>query len=318
MSTVLRNLLSPFLVAISLLGTGPVLGRPGSADLSYETLMFDGLTRSYYLHLPSQARGQARRPVVLVLHGGGKADGDELAKYTSFDEIADREGFLAVFPNGVEAQWNDGRGQTYRKADNTNVDDVGYLSALIDHLISRYNGDPSRVYVTGLSNGGHMALRLGCEISSKLAAIAPVIGSIPKKIFVQCRPDSPLPVLLMNGTDDPLVPWNGGHIRFFRKTMGEVVSAEQTIQFWVKRDGCDPQPQDETLPDNEPGDGSVVKVYRYSNAAGTCDVRLYAVEGGGHNLPGSDIPERRFITGNKNMDIDGAEVIWRFFKGHAR
>jgi len=287
-------------------------------SLVKKEFMSGGLLRSYYLHLPPDFNQKMTLPVVFILHGGGKADGDELAKYTGFDEIADREGFIAVYPNGVDAQWNDGRGQTYREKDNTDVDDVGFFSALIDTIIRNHEGDPSRVYVTGLSNGGMMTLRLGCEISSKLAAIAPIIANIPKNIYGKCEPDATLPVLLMNGTKDPLVPWDGGYVRFFRRTMGEVVSTEETVRFWVRQNHCDTIPKVMELPDKDPSDGSTVKTSTYPNGENGSEVILYAIEGGGHSLPGSDIPEKPFITGKKNNDIDGAEVIWKFFKRHSR
>jgi polyhydroxybutyrate depolymerase len=242
-----------FLMAAAfLLPPACVSVQASQTGLANKKIYFNGIERSYYLHLPPSHKTAVQLPAVLVFHGGGKADGDELAKYTGFDEIADREDFIAVYPNGVDAQWNDGRGKTFRKADNTDVDDVGFVSALIDHIIRDYNGDPSKVYATGLSNGGMMTLRLGCEISSKLAAIAPVIANIPKNVIEKCEPDSPLPVLLMNGTEDPLVPWGGGYVRFFRRTMGEVVSTEETIRFWVKQNRCNSAPEVKILPDKDP------------------------------------------------------------------
>jgi polyhydroxybutyrate depolymerase len=287
-------------------------------DLSREAIRFGGRERTFHLHLPPACEAAARLPVVLALHGGGKGDAAQLAARTGFCELADHEGFIAVFPNGVDGQWNDGRGRTYYQTDNTDVDDVGFIAALIDRLVEKHQGDPERIYVTGISNGGHMALRLGCEIGSKLAAIAPVCGSIPKNIHGQGAPGAPLSVLLMNGTDDPLVPWEGGAVRFFRKTMGEVVSTEQTIEFWVRHNRCNPQPSVRELPDRYPRDGSTVRVSTYTGGDDGTEVVLYAIEGGGHNLPGSRIPEQRLITGRKNNDINGAEVIWDFFKQHRR
>ncbi|MFA4945211.1 MAG: PHB depolymerase family esterase [Lentisphaeria bacterium] len=254
--------------------------RTPAPDLTRETFRFGGRERSCYRHLPPTYESAARLPVVLALHGGGKGDAAQMAAHTGFCELADREGFIAVFPNGVDGQWNDGRGRTYYKTDNTDVDDIGFISALIDRLVETHNGDPERIYVTGISNGGHMALRLGCEISSRLAAIAPVCASIPKNIYGNCTPAAPLPVLLMNGTDDPLVPWNGGSIRFFRKTMGEVVSTEQTVQFWVQHNHCDPAPVVRKLPDKDPGDGSTVRVSTYTGGNDGSEVILYAIEGG--------------------------------------
>ena len=288
-------------------------------DLMLNRLNFDGLERSYYLHLPSNFESAGKLPIVLILHGGGRDDGDDVAKRLDYNRIADRDNFIAVYPNGVDAQWNDGRRKTFRKGrSDIWADDVGFLSALIDHLIHEYKGNPRRVYLTGLSNGGMMTLRLGCEISSKLAAIAPVIANIPKNIIGKCKPDSPLPLLLMNGTEDPLVPWNGGHVTLLRRKMGEVVSTEETIQFWAKHNRCNASPTIKRLPDRNRWDRSTVKVTTYGNRKSGCEVILYAIEGGGHTLPGSNIPNRPRLLGYKNNDIVGTEVIWGFLRRHSK
>jgi polyhydroxybutyrate depolymerase len=295
------------------------LYSPEGAGLSLQTLEFDGLERSYYLHLPTGRNAASRLPVVFVLHGGGRADGDEVADRTGYNRIADREGFIVVYPNGVDSQWNDGRGKTFRKAvDNTGIDDVAYISVLIDRMIRDYRGDASRIYVTGLSNGGMMTLRLGCEISVKLAAIAPVIANIPVNIIATCKPDAPLPVLLMNGTEDPLVPWGGGSVGIFGKAMGEVVSTADTVSFWTQHNHCNPVPKTELLADMDSKDGSSVQVSTYDNCLNNSAVILYTIAGGGHSFPGGNIPDRPLLLGRKNNDINAAEVIWDFFQAHKR
>ena len=292
---------------------------PQDTGLSLQTLQFDGLERSYYLHLPPSYNATSRLPVIFVLHGGGRADGDEVAGRTGYNNIADREGFIVVYPNGVNAQWNDGRGKTFRSArDNTDIDDVDFIAGLIDRMILDYRGDASRIYVTGLSNGGMMTLRLGCEISGKLAAIAPVIANIPANIIGTCKPELPLPVLLMNGTADPLVPWDGGSVGFFGKTMGEVVSTADTVAFWTEHNQCSPVPKVELLPDRDGKDGSSVKVSTFDNCLNSSEVILYTIIGGGHSFPGGNIPDRPLLLGRKNNDINAAEVIWDFFKAHKR
>jgi polyhydroxybutyrate depolymerase len=293
--------------------------NPENTGLSLQAITFDGRERSYYLHLPPGYNATSRLPVVFVLHGGGRADGDEVADRTGYNSIADREGFIVVYPNGVDAQWNDGRGKTFRKAgDNTAIDDVAYIAGLIDRMIRDYKGDASRMYVTGLSNGGMMTLRLGCEISGKLAAIAPVIANIPENIIGTCTPDAPLPVLLMNGTDDPLVPWEGGSVGFLWKTMGKVVSTADTVSFWTEHNHCSPTPTIELLEDKDSKDDSRVEVSTYSNCPDSAEVILYTIIGGGHSFPGGNIPDRPLLLGRKNNDINAAEVIWAFFKEHKR
>ncbi|MEE9303706.1 MAG: PHB depolymerase family esterase [Thiotrichaceae bacterium] len=292
------------------------------AQLSLEKIHHNRQERSYYLHLPNDLphnrKPATNLPLILVLHGGGKADGDETAKHTGYNTLADKHGFIVAYPNGLNAQWNDGRGKTYRNTNNASTDDVGFISVLIDTLIRDYKADANRVYVTGLSNGGMMTLRLGCELSSKLAAIAPVIANIPQNIIGKCKPDSPLPVLIMNGTNDPLVPWNGGDVKFFRKKMGKVVSTRETVKFWVKHNQCNPVPSRRAVPNTDKTDHSKIVVTTYSCRNKNNEVVLYAVHGGGHAFPGSNTRDLPRILGRKNKDIKGADVIWKFFKRHSR
>jgi polyhydroxybutyrate depolymerase len=185
---------------------------------------------------------------------------------------------------------------------------------LIDTMIANYKVDSNRVFVTGVSNGGMMTFRLGCEITSKLSAIAPVIANIPKNIIDKCSPDSPLPVLVMNGTEDPLVPWDGGKVKFLWKEMGEVVSTENSVRFWVEHNKCFEDPVTEILPDVDDEDESRVKKITYKNKETNLEVVLSAIVGGGHNIPGGNTPDLSLFIGSKNNDINAAEVIWEFFK----
>ncbi len=287
--------------------------------LTRHTITVDGRERHYYLHLPAGRESDEPLPLVLALHGGGRrGDARRAADAYGFKALADRERFIVAYPNGIGNAWNDGRGFNYDGPIETDVDDVGFLSALIDHLIREHNADAHRVYMTGLSNGGMMTLRFACELTSKLAAIAPVIASIPTNILGTCRPSTHLPVLVMNGTADPLVPWDGGYVRFRRTTMGRVVSTDQTVQFWVGHNGCKSEPTIVPLPDKDTNDNSTVDVVTYANSKNGSEVILYAIQGGGHTLPGSIIPDRPRLLGHKNMDIQASEVIWTFFKRHAR
>jgi polyhydroxybutyrate depolymerase len=289
-----------------------------ASQLQLKSININGVARSYYLYSPPKGKPSEKLPLVFVLHGGGnRGDGQTPAKFLGFTSLAERDQFLLIYPNGIDGVWNDGRGVTYGGPVDAQVDDVEFISKLIDHLVQDNNADPGRVYVTGISNGGMMTLRLGCELSSKLVAIAPITANIPKNIIHTCKPENSLMLLLMNGTDDPLVPYEGGFVRFLRKKMGEVVSTAETVSFWVKNNECDTDASVEYLPDTDLTDHSKVKVSTYTNSQMSCQVILYTIEGGGHTLPGSNIPNRPRLMGNKNNDIDGAQVIWEFFKSHS-
>lgn len=287
-------------------------------NLQFRTINVDGMKRSYYIHMPSAHRTHTKLPLVLVLHGGGKGDGLTVAKYLGFTSLADNMGFVVAYPNGVGAYWRDGREHTHRRSSNNSIDDIKFISKLIDHLTRKNIADPKRIYVAGISNGGMMTLRLGCELSPKLAAIAPIAANIPMNIIGSCNPDLPLPILLMNGTDDPIVPYYGGHVHIFRKRLGKVVSTAETVSFWVRHNRSNVVPHDRELPDRDPYDYSTVDVTTYSNPNNGAEVVLYTIQGGGHTLPGSDIPNRPWIVGEKNNDINGARVILKFFNKHSR
>ncbi len=286
------------------------------APVVEKTMMHNGIERSYILS-DSNPAARRKRPLVLVLHGGGRADGADMQKRLGWPEMGAREGFVAVFPNGVDAQWNDGRGVSFRKnRDNAHVDDVGYISALIDRLVADGAIDPKRVYVTGASNGGMMSFRLACELSGKLAAVAPMIANVPEKIAPGCAPEKPLPLLLMNGTDDPLVPFDGGPVRVLGREYGNVISTDRTIALWLDNNGCGAGRATTRLPDRDTSDSSTVTVHRFSPCRAGSEVVLYEIIGGGHTLPGGDVPDRPRLMGHKNNDIDAVTEIWNFFKRH--
>lgn len=273
------------IVGVLLLAPAPARGE----GLAQGTLSFQGRERSYYYHLPPAARGPAKLPLLLALHGGGRADGDEYAKRTGYDAIADREGFIVVYSDGVDAQWNDGRGKTFRRAkDDTNVDDVGFIDALIERFVARHGVDPARVYVEGSSNGGMMAQRLACELSGKLAAVASVIPS-------------------MRGAVAPL-----------GRPSGEVLATADTIRFWRTHDGCNATARIEALPDRNTKDRSSVQRYVWAGCRDGAQVVLYEVVGGGHSRPGMHGRVPQWLLGPKNGDLDASEVIWSFLASFRR
>ncbi len=271
----------------------------------------DGSERNFYIFTPKDIGDNP--PCVIVLHGGGKPDGDGVAKRIDLNPIAEREGFIAVYPNGIDSQWNDGRGSTFRrKDDNTDIDDVGFLSAVMDTLISGWNVDPERIYILGISNGGMMALRLGCEIPDRIAAMAVLIASIPLNIIDECDHSSPLPILIMNSTDDPFVPWDGGKVTILGREHGHVVSTWQTVEHWKGINNTQNYARIDTLPDIFKRDRSTVIRHIYG---GEAPVILYEIKGGGHNVPSSDFENIPFLLGRKNRDIEAMEEIWGFFDG---
>lgn len=295
-------------------------GKPDSSNTSTRSLTHNGLTRSYHLYVPSTYQDTLSTPLVVALHGGG-GNGQKMEKLSGFKLLADQNGFIVVYPEAVEHHWNDGRGVDRYRSHRENIDDVGFISAVIDTVARDHNNiDLQRVYVTGASNGAMMCMRLGCESADKITAVAAVIGSMPASLVGRCAPRRPLAVMMINGTADPLVPWQGGDVHVFRRKLGKILSVPDTLAFWASQNGCRSNPAVTWESDKDPADGTRVRKTLYTPCKDGTEVVLYEIQGGGHTWPGGYqyLPEA--IIGKTSRDLDASTVIWNFFKtvGHRR
>lgn len=281
------------------------------------TLVVTALKRTYRVHLPSSYDHSDRLPVVIALHGGG-GNGKKMAKLSGLSRQADESGFIVVYPNAIGRNWNDGRGVEKYRSHREDIDDVGFISTLIDALTVEFNIDRARVYVTGASNGALMANRLACEIADRIAAIAPVIGAMPANIVSNCKPVLPMPVLMINGTEDALVPWSGGYVTFGRKTYGRILSVPESVSFWVRHNGCERRSRTLEHPDVDANDKTRVYSERYEHCRNGASVLLYRIEGGGHTWPQGHKYLPRFLIGRTSQDLDANHVIWDFFNNFRR
>lgn len=284
-----------------------------------DELTIGGVKRTFKV----QVAAQTPAPLVLALHGNTQ-QGSDVESRTSWPIVARRENFTVVFPDGLNRAWADLRGSGpragYRPPAGT--DDIAFLMAIVDKLVKDGVADPRRIYATGLSNGGAMALSLACQHPDRLAAVAPTIINMTDLFGAACKPAQPIPVLLMNGTEDPLIPYKGG-LGTSRFAVPGFWSTAQTIAFWRKVNRCDAKDAAATdLPDKDKDDQSTVTRIASQCPAGQ-DVVLYRINGGGHRLPGGfpDAMAARLVgamLGPQNRDIDGAETIWAFFKTYSR
>jgi polyhydroxybutyrate depolymerase len=279
------------------------------------SLPFGGFERTYRVHIPSSHDKAGPFPLLIALHGGG-GTGKKMEKLTleGFNKLSDREGFIVVYPDGIEKHWNDGRENVSYRTHREKIDDVGFISALIDGLAKQYSIDLKQVYVTGISNGAMMSFRLACQLSQKITAIAPVSGAMPENLPSRCVPSRPIPVLMICNTEDRLVRWEGGEIRFGRRTFGRALSVPETVNYWVNHNQCPILPAVSMGPDRDPKDGTRVRQEAYGPCVGGTRVLLYAIEGGGHTWPGGHQYLPEWIVGKTSRDIDANEVIWDFFK----
>jgi len=281
------------------------------------SILHKGRMRTYLVHIPPSYNEGNLTPLVIALHGGG-GDGKRAEKFTLMSQQSDKDGFILVYPDAIEGHWNDGRGVNKYRSHREDIDDVGFISVLIDVLAEDYNIDMKRVYVTGSSNGGLMSNRLACELTDRITAIAPVIGSIAENIAARCPPTRPIPVLMINGTNDPMVPWEGQYVRFGRKNLGKILSIPDTVNFWVSHNGCSPMPEITWESDIDPEDGTRVRKIVYGKCKDGVEVVLYEIQGGGHTWPRSPRYLPKFIFGKTSQDIDANQTIWRFFKKFRR
>jgi len=273
-----------------------------------EHLVVGGVSRTYVLHVPpSPGRSM---PLVLSFHGHG-GTGDEQSHLTGFDALADRDGFIVAYPDGIDRGWNDGRPETAK-----NGDDLAFASALIDALQQRYNVDPKRIYATGFSNGAIFSNYLACNESERIAAIAPVSGTMPVADAPRCKPKRAIPVLEIDGTADPIVPYNGGEITLAGLKRGQVLSAPATAAFWAKNAGCSPDPATSTLPPIATSDGTTVTSTTYSGCSSHASVVLYTIQGGGHAWPGGPQYLPALLIGPASRELDASDTIIQFFLAH--
>ncbi|MGD2247480.1 MAG: alpha/beta fold hydrolase [Candidatus Methanofastidiosia archaeon] len=304
-------------VIIVVIGTCGCQKRPSDQGIPEDTqsLVVDGITRTYSINVPRACTESVPVPLVIALHGGGGSS-NNMANLTAFNAVSDTYGFIVVYPNGIENHWNDGRNLEKYKTQKDDIDDVHFISVLIDVICEQYTIDKNSIYVTGISNGAMMSCRIACELSEKIAAIAMVVGSMPAHLVDTCAPASPVSVLLIAGTNDPLVPFEGGEITLGGQKYGEVKSMYDTVHYWVEHNGCSETPEVTWLPDINPDDGCRVRRDIYTNGKNGTEVMFYCIEGGGHTWPGGPQYAAVRIIGKTCYDFDASEIIWRFFDEH--
>ncbi|MBS0445536.1 MAG: prolyl oligopeptidase family serine peptidase [Proteobacteria bacterium] len=281
------------------------IDKPGDYTFSFE---HDGIQRSYRVHVPPSYNPANPTPLLVSLHGGGGSM-DYQASDENYGQISksNQAGFIVVFPNGFSrlpsgklATWN--AGNCCGPARDRNIDDVGFIRQMVANLERQLNIDRSKIFATGMSNGGLMAQRLACEMSDTFKAIAPVAGTDNTK---SCNPTNPVSVLEFHARNDDHLPFNGG---MGKKSLGSAVtnftSVPETISRWVQRDSCNPAPK-RVL--ERPG----VYCERYSQCRGGTVVELCVTDTGAHSWPGAG----RSRGEPPSNAISANDAMWDFFMG---
>lgn len=281
------------------------------------SIRHDGRIRRFIVHVPPAASSRDDPPLLLAFHGGG-GEPEGFREYANLDALADREGFIVVYPRGTGPltnrllTWNAGRCCGY--AMNNGIDDVGFAIAILDDLADRIAFDPRRVYATGHSNGGMMAYRLGAERADRIAAIAPVAGAM---IVDDFAPSRAVPVLHIHSVDDPRALYDGGLGPPFPLTNSRVMHEPVLagLDHWIERDGCPAAPDTvETRRGHagEPDASHTATLLVWSPCTAGTEVAHWRLTGAGHGWPGGSSALSERLIGPSTNVIDAATEVWSF------
>ena len=285
---------------------------PGSVQAA--VLEHSGHRRSWLAYVP--ASKPANPALVMVLHGSmGAGEGMRAMTRYGFDVLAERDGFIVVYADGYERHWNDCRAGASYAANMENIDDVGFLRALVQRMIEEQGVDPAKVFATGLSNGGQMAYRLGLEAPELVRGIAAMAASLPVESNLDCEPSGrAVAALVMNGTADPVNPYEGGLVEILGDaSRGAVRSSVATAEYWAGLAGFDGGGVERVWPKRVADDETSVQSTDWLSPD-RVPVSLVTILGGGHTIPNPVFNLQRII-GPTSHQLDGPEVIWTFFKG---
>ena len=302
----------------------------------------DDVERTFLVHIPTGYDPKQHYPVVLLLHGR-EMDAEDMERLTRFNELADKDSIIAVYPSAARGRWElgipvaqpseypgrrgGGRGGiifggpgmggpggrrgggpgTQRRRPPEEHDDIAFFNQMLDSLSAMYSVDTTRIYATGLADGGFMDFRLGCRLADRIAAIAPVGAEMPKGLA--CLPERPVSVLMINGTSDPVMNYNDGNRA--KENSPATLAADDSAKFWAKLDSCPSKPHKTTITPHEKG-GMKTEVDTYDDCQQGAQVALYSIKGAGNTWPGGEqyMPEKEI--GKTSNDLNADEVIWQF------
>lgn len=271
-----------------------LLFMSSKAQVINDSLLIDGHYRSFHFNKPTASNTNAS--LIFVLHGSGGNGIKSMKGTAKLIALAEIENILMVFPDGYKKNWNECRKMAPAAANVENIDENTFFSKMIDYCVSNYKINPNRVFVVGTSGGGHMAYTLAMTIPEKIKAITAIVANLPVASNMDCiEKRMPIPVMIINGTNDPTNPYNGG---ISAKNKGLVRSTDETFRYWATLDGYKGEPTRESVPDTDPTDGKTIEKYTYK-LEGKPEVTLLKVINGEHNNP---------------KDIDIYLESWSFFK----
>jgi polyhydroxybutyrate depolymerase len=289
-----------FVAAVAILGSS----EPAAAAAAHVAIESGGLRRTAVL-VERERLKLGRRPVIVVLHGGS-GSGARVRRNLGLEEAIRSRNVTLVYPDAIGGRW----GETKETAQK----DIDFLRSLVDRLVANGTADRRKIFLVGSSTGGMLALRIGCERAGEAyAGVATIIANLPADMAETCQPPKPIPLMVINGTANPIVPYAGGATKITEGKL-DVVSTDATLAPFAKADGCGDGRTTVALPDKDPKDGTRSYVDRLNGCK--APVELIRVEGGGHTIPGRYTAgtTRGQPVGAHTNDFDAAHVIWDFFR----
>jgi polyhydroxybutyrate depolymerase len=262
--------------------------NPASGGTVKQTITSGGTTRIYLLHVPPSYQSGTPMPLVLNFHGLEESPAEQ-ELLSGMSAKADGAGFIVVYPEGINKLWADIPGA----AGNA---DKQFIRDLVQSLEKEYSIDPKRVFATGISNGGGMTNRVGCDLADVFATIGPVSGAY--NLWRDCGPSRPVPVVAFHGLADKIVPYDGVKLSAIAPPIRDWAAA------WAERDQCGSTPVTKQV-------SSGVTSDTWQNCQGNAVVVLYTIQNHGHSWPGS-----HFLPEITSQEINATDVMWEFFKAH--
>lgn len=292
-------------------GMGSALAEQTPVSLESRSLVVDGIERSYELYRPADLPAEA--DTVVVLHGSG-GNAERIRGFTGrrFEALADEHGFRVLYPNGFETNWNGCRAASPTSANQQGIDDVAFLRRMLDREASQ-----GRRFLFGFSGGGHMAFRMALEAPQSISAIAVAAASLPTADGTDCESAEtarPPAVMMVNGTHDPINPYQGGPVvlpeALGGATLGSVRSSEETARFFAQRAGHDADPVVSNGPEQDGDAQTRTVLFRWGSEASS-PVLLATIVGGGHTIPGAEVAFPK-LAGRHTGDLDALTEAWTF------
>jgi len=289
-------------------------------ELTSDSIEVDGIYRIFEYFTPDDLENSSS--MIFVLHGArSNVSGTRHFTNYEFEKIAHRiKNYIIVYPLGYENHWNDCRISAGFNAVKKDINDIEFFLKMIDYFVQNLEIDPKSVFATGISNGGFMCYKLASEIPEKIKGIAPFVANLPEESNNECSiPGNIVPVMIINGTADGLVPYEGGWLVHGQdSTRGVVLSTEETLNFWKNQLPCDPEFEMVKYDDINANDSSTLEHYKYFCKDSQMRVELLKVINGGHTVPLLNTPIlhpfMRGILGNTNNDVNSPLLVVDFFE----